>query len=237
MALVLAPTLAEVRRSVGIRLNFGPQGDTSPDMKNLLDEFIRRAARELILEAQWVELRIRYEVDLIDGQDVYDWPDNMDPGRLERLIVLSVEGHEYELKAGINPAERETMLSANDPRSLPLRYEVVNEDLKILPPPLTERYATLIIEGYTRGIPPTNDMDRIPVDQEALIQKATCIGKKHFGAPDAEIAERDFQSYLLRMRPMQSDNQDFRMGGKRSRQFDRIFQRASGFVGNNYWLQ
>lgn len=242
MAFVLPPTLAEVRASVATRLKYGKQAARSPAMKDLLDEFIRRATREVVLEAHWTELRIRYEADFIDGVDTYDFPDNMEPGRLERLIVVSVNGDEYEMMPDIHPVERARLNSGDDPKDMPVRYEIVNQEIKVVPPPDAEQYPTLAIEGYTRPPDPQNNDDRIPVDKEALIQWATALGKADFNKVSEELTLRPVIAYLKRVRAVQTDGSSIQIGGHFSRKFryaqNRRVTREAGQAGpgSNYWL-
>jgi hypothetical protein len=242
MAFVLPPTLAEVRAAVATRLSFGKQAARSPAMKDLLDEFIRRATREVVLEAHWVELRVRYENDFIDGQDTYDFPDNMEVGRLERLIVVSKDGDEYEMMPDIHPVERARLTSGTEPKDMPVRYEIVNQEIKVVPPPDAEQYPTLAIEGYTRPADPQNNDDRIPVDKEALIQWATALGKAHFQKTTEELTLRPVKDFLKRVRATQTDGSSVQIGGHFSRKFryaqNRRLTREGGMAGrgNNYWL-
>lgn len=230
MSFALPPTLMEVREAVAIRLNVGAQATVASSMRDLLDEFIRRASREVLLEAAWVELRVRLEMDLVDGVSLYEWPDNMDPGRLEGLSVVSqLDGNDervYELHAGIRAHEQE-MWTGDSAKGLPVRYEIINGDLRLLPAPDTENYQILRIEGYQRPPEPRTNTDRIPLDKEAVVQKAVAIGKQHFGHPDALLAANDFRLYVERMRPLQSDGEDMVLGGARSRKFSRTTLRRN----------
>lgn len=220
MAFALPLTLAEARRSVAVRLNFGPQADASLDMRALLDEFVRRAARELLLEADWVELQVELAYETVPAQHLYDWPDNMDLGRIESIFVVDKEGREFPLEPGLRDYERNQWDSKGEVEraGLPLRYEVVNEDLRIYPAP-SDQYPEIHFRGYMTPRPPLKSEDRIPVDHEALIQKATAIGKKHFSMPDAQQADLDVALYLSRVRPTESDHSGFRIGGHFSSKF------------------
>jgi hypothetical protein len=241
MAFTLPPTLMEVRAAVATRLNYGKQAARSPAMKDLLDEFIRRATREVLLEAHWVELRIRFATELIDGQDTYDFPDNMEPGRIERLIVVSKDGDEYEMQPDIQPCERAALTRRGDPafKDLPVRYEIVNQEIKMVPPPDAERFPTLLIEGYLRPADPQQNDDRIPVDKEALVQWATALGKAHFERANELGVLQPVKEFLRRVRAVQSDSSTIQIGGHFSRKFPYRQQRATGGgsrFGANYWL-
>ncbi len=261
MAFLAPPTLAEVRRSVAVRLKMGAQAEQSPLLRDTIDEYIRRAARELLLEAHWVELRNIYKLPLINGNAWYDWPDNMDPGRLERIMVVAVNGGEYRLQSGIHPEERAAagpsdgnwqagefpdaegvftasgIAAADLPLAMPLRYEIVNQQLCVLPLPDSARYPHLLIEGFMRPVAPEHNDDPIPLDREAIIQKATVIGKFDFNKPDAAAAKVLFDEYIRRLRPTQSEGESIRIGGPFSRKFPYARPRNAGVDPNsNYWL-
>ena len=237
MAFALPLTLLEARRSVAIRLNFGPQADAAEPMRELLNEFVRRAARELLLEADWVELRVHLAFDTVEAQHAYDFPDNLDLGRVEDIYVTDLNGREYALSAGVRDYERNQWEGQGDPEkaSLPLRYEVINQDFMVYPAPSTD-YPQLHFRGYLTPRPPKDDGDRIPVDHEALIQKATAIGKKHFGSADARQADMDLALYLNRLRPTESDGSGFRVGGRLSTKF-KPSTRRTGSGGSQRWGQ
>jgi hypothetical protein len=235
MAHTLPPTLSEVREAVAIRLSFGAIAARAPTMRELLDEFIRRAASELLLEANWVELRVRITTDLIDEQGTYDFPDNMDPGRVERLVVVSTTGDEYELQADIQPCERAQFTQGG--KDMPLRYEFVNEQIVLVPVPDAAVYPTMLIEGYMKPAAPKHNDDRIPVDKELLVQWATAIGKAHYGKPDAGVSMATAREFLRRVRSVQTDSSSVQIGGHFSRKFPYTRPRRTGAGwGNNYWL-
>ena len=79
MALSVSPTLAEIRQSVGIRLNMGVQVSTSTSQHDVLDEYIRQAFHLLVRDAYWIILQTVVEIDLIDK--------NHDYGQALRLVV------------------------------------------------------------------------------------------------------------------------------------------------------
>lgn len=236
MAFALPPTLSDVRRSAAIRLNFGVQADAAPDMRALLDEFIRRAARELLLEANWTELLVETQTPLIVAQHAYDFPDNFDLGRLEAVFVTDADGREYRLEPDVRDYERNQWDSRGEEErsGMPLRYEVRDQMVYIYPA-ANDEYIALHFRGYMTPLPPYHEDDRIPVDREALIQKTVAIGKKHFTMPDAGQADLDLALYLNRLRPTESNNSGFRIGGHFSEKFRNTTRRRTG--GSRSWGQ
>jgi hypothetical protein len=206
-------------------MNFGPSAAQSEAQVSLIDEFIRRAARELELEAAWVALRGSEDIALINDQAVYDIPDGFDVGRIDGVCVVDSEGREIEMEPGVRSYEREQWSTAA--ASLPVRFEFQNQTLILYPAPDTERYPTLRIYGYRRAVVPVQAGDRIELDREALVQKATAIGKKHFSMPDAAIADTDCRIYLARIKPMQADGESIHIGGHFSRKFTNTTRRTT----------
>lgn len=219
MAFRLPPRLAEVREAVSIRIRYGKQGTRSPQLRDTIDEHIRSAVAEIMREAAWAELRVRGEIALVDGESEYDFPDNMDPGRLERLIVVSQSGREYQLQADIQSHEREDFTRGDDPRSLPLRYEIVNEAIQILPAPNADEYVTLVFEGYTMPPEPRHNDDRIPLDKEIVIRWATALMKMDLGKADGQVTMLAARNYLNTLRPTQTQGSQLQIGGHFSRKF------------------
>ena len=218
MTLSMSPTLAEVRRAVAIRLNFGSQAD-NPEMRDLVVQYVQSAAAELLTRHTWIENLISLEAPLIDGQTLYDFPDNIDPGRIERIIVLDVDGNELPLEADIQPHERSLYLADPDLKDLPLRYRFIDQQIEILPRPDVTNYPTWIIEGYQRQGKPVEDGDTIPVDEEALIRFATAKLKAHLNQRDAGAAQRDAELYLETIRPLQSEPSNIQVGGNFNRKY------------------
>lgn len=217
MTLAAPPTLADLRTSVAVRLGFGPQAAQSEAQVGLLDEWIRRAARELFLEAPWVSLRLRIEIPLTTNVSIYDIPDGFEVGNIDRVILVSEDGREQELGAGVRPYERS--LWAESQATMPQRYEFIDGEMRLYPKPDATRFPTLLIEGKSTSPDPRQPDDLVPLDDEAVIQWAVAIGKKHLGTADAAVADRDARLYVARVRPTQSDGSSIQIGGHFSRKF------------------
>jgi len=228
------PTLATVRQAVAIRLNAGGQADADQTFRLLLDELLRRAVAEILREADWAELRERWDVTLVNDQSIYDFPADLDPGRIETVTIVDVNGAEYELHPGIAFYERDA-LGRMGP-GLPTRYEVVNSELVILPTPLIEQYPTMRIEAYTRPAEVFNNSERVPVQREVVVQWAAALGKEHFGHPNWQQAKADAREYARRLRPAQSDGETIQLGGHFSGANRYRQRRRTGALPPNYWL-
>lgn len=215
MTYVLAPTLQEIRKAAAIRLNLGHEVSDSTAAHPLLDEFTRQAARELLLEAHWLELRATFDIELEDAQHSYDLPDHVLPGRIEDVYIVDTEGRERQILPDVRPYERGAW-AGEDRKGLPQRYDFLNQLLEIFPAPDTTQYVTMRIYARSVDPDPRNNNDRIHVDREALIQRTTLLGKQHFGWPDVRQAQVDHQVYLERVKMAQGTGKGFTFGGRKS---------------------
>ena len=237
MALPLPPTLSEVRQSVAVRLNFGTAAIQSAEQVALLDEWIRRAAREIELEAAWLHLKVEERVDLIADQTVYDIPDGFDLGALDEVGIVAVndDGDEsfYPLANELRDYERTEYGQAE--ASLPLRMEVIDQQITILPKPDVERYPYLYVRGRKRVSPPRHHSDRIPLDAEALIQWTTAIGKAHLQHPDAMVTLDQARRYAERLRPRSTVPGSVRLGGHHSTKYNRSRRGVRNYTDIDDW--
>jgi len=245
MALAIAPRLSAVRRAVAVRCKMGAQAERSPAFRDEMDEWIREAFHEIINEADFLVLKMRAEIDLIHGQHSYDVPDNLNAGDIDNVYVrqkvVSDTGgtqttQEYVLKPGLRAYERSAWkMPEPDPEtgeqedrtSLPLRYEIVDQNFDIYPAPNTDIYSTLVIEGYRTPPEPTHNDDRLEVDKEAIIRLATAIGKAARRQSDAADTRARYEMYVEKYRANQSEGDTFRVGGRFSRKFPCQQQRST----------
>jgi hypothetical protein len=228
------PTLATVRQAVAIRLNAGGQADADPTFRQLLDELIRRSVAEILREADWAELRERWDVALVNDQSIYDFPADLDPGRIECITIVDTNNAEFELKPGIAFYERDALARMSP--TLPSRYEVANSELVILPAPEVAKYPTMRIEAYTRPAEVFNNSERVPVQREVVVQWAAALGKEHFGHPNWQQAKADAREYAKRLRPAQSDGETLQLGGRFANAGRYRQRRRTGTLPPNYWL-
>jgi len=236
MAFAQPSTLSEIRLEVATLLKMGRQALQSNAFSDIIDAYIRSAVSELRLKAEWVELRVRLSTDLIDGQNTYDFPDNMLPQGLDRVCVVDADGEIYDLTAGLSTSERSLYTSGDDPRSMPVRYEIINKEINIYPAPDTEIYKELVFEGYLDPALPFAATDAIPLDREALIKWAVAKGKMDKGRSDAVASMAEAVEYTKLIRTAQSDFSGFRVGGRYAARAGGRQKRQPLGATPNYWL-
>jgi len=84
----LAPTLTELRTSVLVRTGMNVTDGSAQQYFPVCDELLRRAQKELHLEAPWLRNYVRTTQDLTTGNRDYDLPDDAlisDMGRVSAL--------------------------------------------------------------------------------------------------------------------------------------------------------
>ena len=206
----LSPTLVELRNSVLIRAGYSVTGGQAEGVYPLADELLRRAQRELHLEAPWLKQRVRRTYDLVTNQSVYDTPDDALMSRLGRVAVINTSGNEFDLEAG----QGSELRNATKSSGMPYAYEIVDQALKIYPAP-TSTWVTLVIEYYQSPSNLMAETDRSNVDAEALIQRATYLLKRHTGLGGDYKADRDEHlRYLSRTHQEQGEVGYISLGGR-----------------------
>jgi hypothetical protein len=227
MALAASKTLAEIREAVGIRMGMGQQVSNSTALHSMLDEHIRTAFNLLVREAHWVVLDSWAEIDLIQDQHYYEFPDNIEVGGTREITVEDINNQEYRLHPGVAHYERNAFRQdrggtnrAGATSGLPLRWEIEDGKLAIYPAPDTEQYVRLKVRGKALPFEPYNDNDQVVIDAQAIILQATVLGKQHFKLPNPEQDEQVLRRHLMNMRENQSDGESVQIGPERSSRYD-----------------
>lgn len=219
MALRLGPTLAEARRECAIELNWGAQVSNTTASHPLIDRMLRKAYQRVQHEFPWAILYQSHIEPLITGQTQYEIPDGLRLGKIERLVLLDTDGREWAIQRGLDVAERSAWSRPDISPGIPLRYDLQDGGIVILPAPDATRYPSMRFDGYFTPQPPQMNGDRIPVDGEAVIGLAVAMLKAHVASPDAARAAQDAEVYLQRLRPAETVGASFRLGGPFSRKF------------------
>jgi len=212
MSQPLPPTLSAIRRSVAVRCGLSQATDINSRHRELIDEFIRKAQREIFLRASWARLRQTASIPLITGQVDYDIPDATYVGGIITLEVVNLNNTNQQLTYDDS---RDLQAYENDAPTQPQWWRIVNDNIRILPQPDATQFPSLYIEYELGVVDPVNDQDRIVVDGEAVVQLATISMKKQMGTfSDLADDEKTFVRYLVDLR---SYNNPTRMYGQASR--------------------
>jgi hypothetical protein len=222
----LAPTLVELRNSVLVRGGYSVSGGQAADAYPLVDELLRKAQRELHLEAPWLTQRTRATYSLITDQAVYDTPDDALMSRLGRIAVINDSGNEFDLTAYHGAQLRNITKTSG----MPYAYEIVDRALRLYPAP-TATWVTLVIEYYQNPASLLSETDRTNVDPEALIQRAAYLLKRHTGlGGDYKADMADHMRYLQRTSQEQGEIRAISMRGYVPVVYDNLRLR-----GSRYW--
>lgn len=212
MAFSAYSTLSEVRRSLALLLNLGTFAEQATETRQLLDEFIRQAVAFIDLEAPWVRRRARTDLALVTNQSVYDFPDNVRPGRLVELSIVNTNGNERALHPGVTAQERAYYRNVTASGALPTHWEIVDEQLNILPAPDATNYPTLRLTYYRAAVLPSSDDDELPLDGQAVLLYATHLGREHYlGGSGGK--RQEYEQYIQRLRPLEAQRDTIHMGG------------------------
>jgi len=240
MVLQVAPTLAELRNAVAIRMNMGVQASTSTALHPVLDEYIRQAFNLLVREANWVILEVVEEITLIDKQHKYDIPDNMAVGNINQITVQNIYNQEFPLASGVAYYERNAWRidrggdDQDNPGSIPMRWTVEDGDLVIYPAPDTTQYTKLLIRGEATPREPYKDDDRAYIDKEAHITQAVIALKTHYKmdpTSDMQVLAR----HLRNIRSEQSDGETVQIGPTRSQRYPSADERLDTNDRAAFW--
>lgn len=240
MALQVAPTLAELRNSVAIRMNMGVQASTSTALHPVLDEYIRQAFNLLVREAEWTILEVVEEVTLIDKQQRYDIPDNMAVGNIDQITVQNIYNQEFPMASGVAYYERNAWRidrggdDVDNPGSIPMRWTVEDGDLVIYPAPDASQYTKLLIRGKATPREPHKDDDRAFIDKEAHITQAVIALKTHYKM-DASSDQQVLARHLRNIRSEQSDGEVTQIGPTRSQRYPSANERLDSSDRAAFW--
>ncbi len=212
MSQPLPPTLSAIRRSVAVRCGLAQATDVNARHRELIDEFIRKAQREIFLRASWARLRRTASIPLVTGQVDYDIPDATYVGGIITLEVVNLSNNNTQLTYDDS---RDLQAYENAEPTQPQWWRVVNDNLRILPQPNAADFPALYMEYELGLVDPVNDQDRVVCDGEAVVQLAVLSLKAHLGTfGDTSVDKATFLQYLKDMR---SYNNPSRMYGQASR--------------------
>lgn len=215
MALPAPATLAEVRKSVFTRSLINTGGDRGARALALVDEAIRRAQRELTLEAPWTRLATEHTITLVANTSTYDFPDNMEPGRILDVFIRHASTGKYaSLEACPSQLIRNAATSSSSSRAF--YYWFSGEQINLTPTPDVTSWDQLRLDGYLRENDLVDDEDLVVVDKEAVIQRAAMFFRMDRGLPITDDMKNSHQAYLKKVRSAQAEAGSVVMGGNTS---------------------
>ena len=91
MALPVELTLDEARKEVLLGINLSDDLSASTSILPQIDSQIRRAQTLVYNDADWVPLNLSVQLPMTAGQEVYDWPDDVAPGKLDEVIAIRTD--------------------------------------------------------------------------------------------------------------------------------------------------
>lgn len=216
MALSLTPSLQETREEVLTRNGYATSGNKAANVQALVDSFIRAAQRELFVRMNWTMNQKRTSITFITGQQLYDWPDDLEPGDIRTITVVHENGREYDVKMGLRTNERDSSRTAGVvDEGRPVLATYVDKMLEFWPAP-SSHYLTATIDYSLGSAALVDDAQRLVVDGEACIQLATMKFKRHLGLDVQPADVATFERYLVDLQARQSTGEGFQLGGHQS---------------------
>jgi hypothetical protein len=214
MALPPPATLAAIRSEVFLRCTINTGGDRGARALGLVDSMIRRSVRELTVKAPWLRLTSSITIDLVDDVSTYDFPDSMDPGKYAEVLVRNATTEKL-LPLSPDPSQRNRnalLESSGQPRY----YWFDDQQLNVSPKPDTDYWDQLTIRGYLRAGELVNDTDLVPIDSEAVVQRAEIHLRPRIGLTVTQDMKDTHLAYLRDLRGEQSENSGSMPGGDTS---------------------
>lgn len=191
MALPLKKTLGQLRADLQKRLGFGMSGQAGIVNSPIMDSFLQDAQEQLYQVCDWRELCSVYERQTGQAQQFYDYPEDCNVERIQRIAV-SISGQWQELVEGISLEQRSV-----DVGNWPLAY-VRRDQLELWPVP-NELY-TLRFE-YVRTLGRfTDSNDRCSIPDHDVFLVALANAKAHYRQPDADRYQAQADALLIRLK-------------------------------------
>jgi len=217
MALVLQPTLGEVRIATLLRCGLASEGNIPRNIQGIIDEKIRSAQRQLYELYPWLATFVQREITLVDQQAAYDIPDDTEPGKITYVVVSrKADGLLFEMDRGIRPDEMNYINQGVAKGSQPLRYEFIDQQMLVAPKPDTAYYDKLLLYYYQIPSAFIEDAERAVVEGEALKMLSEILVKEHFGGQETDRLRADLGTYIDRVKMKQGNGDGFQMGGHQS---------------------
>ncbi len=207
--------LSQIREEVLTRCTLNTGGDRGARAMKLIESFIRGAQAHLVLKSPWLRLSASRDITLLDGVSVYDFPDDLEPGRFADLLARNITSQRL-LPMDFDPSysARNALLNSE---GRPLYYWFENEDISISPAPDVSQWDIIRVSGYLRNVPMVNDTDLASVDGEALVQRAEILARPRLGLQVTQTMLDEHAAYVRAVRgAVQSVGQGTMPGGDTS---------------------
>jgi hypothetical protein len=217
MSVALQPTLGELRHETLNRCGLATEGNVPRTIQDIIDSRIRSAQKQLYELFPWLATYVTGTITLANGVGDYDIPDDTEPGKITFVALNRIsDGWVVELERGIRPAEMNYYAQAMTKGSMPLRFDFIDNVLRIAPVPDTTYYDVLKIAYFQTPPKMVEDSERAVVDGEALLMLTEILVKEHFGGQATEKLAAALDRYVDRVKMKQSNGEGFQMGGHQS---------------------
>ncbi|MDX8383552.1 MAG: hypothetical protein R8M45_05685 [Ghiorsea sp.] len=175
---------AEIRR----RLGFASDGVATQQNNLLINDILQSSQEVLYQDYDFPELRRWVDVEVLQGQQFFDFPVDCEPRHILTLAV-SLNNVWVELAKGINILH-DTF--ANSPM-YPYRYDTA-QMVELFPIP-NDVY-TIRVEYKANLLPFSQDQHQATLDSRAVLLSALVEAKAHYGHQDVGLYQKQLASLL-----------------------------------------
>jgi hypothetical protein len=177
---------------------------------------LRRVQEQLWLDHAWPHLRVQRDVSLAAGQRYYDFPDDLDLMRVERVCVRW-SGIWHDLQRGIGPEQYNAFNSDAGIRADPVwRWRPWEEtQFEVWPIPVADDLQVLRFDGIRSLNPLVDDADTCDLDGRLIVLVAAAELAADTKSPRAQGLAQSAKAYLqrLKQRGEFNDGGRFSLGG------------------------
>lgn len=215
MALEAPKSLSYVRGEVMSRCTLNTGGDRGGRAKAVVDSMIRSAIRQLVAKNPWLVGKITKEVDLVTDVSAYDFPDELDPSRIELIDAREVATQEfYPVAPSPSQAQRNALLTSTLGR--PSWYWFDDGQINVTPLPDPTLWDILRLSGFAAVTSPVADGDEITIDAEAVVQRAEILARPRLGLGVTQDMKDQHLAYIRELKKGISEGGGLLLGGATS---------------------
>jgi len=191
VALPLKRTLGQLRAEMQTRLGFGMSGQAGIVNSPIMDSFLQSAQDQLYEVCDWRELCSVDERLTGTDQRYYDYPDNCNVERIQRIAVWN-GGEWQDLNEGISLAQRSV-----DLHDYPMCFER-REQIELWPVPAAQYQMRT---EFVRTLGQFTESDhRASLPDRDIFLLALADAKAHYRQPDAENLRKQADALLNRLK-------------------------------------
>jgi hypothetical protein len=221
--------MLDIRREALIRAGMNRAGNAAKTVIDYIDSMIQSKHTELFRRHRWARLKTVLDIDLVEGQTVYEFPDGTYIGLIQLVWAENDAGHTTQMEAAVHPHRFDPYL--NDDVGAPQTWWVEDAKFHMAPTPAPD-WTKIRISCQGREARIQEPGDRVQVDAELLTRYVVIDVLRHFGKHDvADREQRDLHRFETDVQAHESEGKIYRMGQSN---LGYPTQRGHHFRGHHY---